>query len=127
MKLKLNQRGQALIESLVATIALSIIVMGCLSTLYVCFAKLWLRHHTHEALICMASEREPIHCQNLFIKRMHAALPFGRLMVDEFFTYPDRLVVKSRWSFGMKDSIEHKSHFRITEHQELKLPIGSFE
>ncbi len=123
MKKKFNQRGQALVESVVAVVALSIILMGSLSTLYFCFSKLWLRHFTHEALICMASQREPIHCQNQFIKNMHGALPFGRLMVDEFFIFSDHLVVKARWSFGAKDDFQHQNHFRISEHQELRLPL----
>lgn len=126
MKLLLvsNQRGQALIESVVATMALSIILMGSLSTLYFCFSKLWLKHFTHEALICMASQREPIHCQNQFIKNMHTALPFGRLMVDEFFIFSDHLVIRSRWSFGLKDDVAHKSHFRISERQQIDLPLS---
>ena len=44
-------------------------------------------------------------------------------MVDEFFIYSDRLVIRSRWSFGMNTELAHPSHFRLTEHQELKLPL----
>ncbi len=121
---KFSQRGQALIESLVAIIAISIFLMGSLSALYVGFSKLWLKYFSHEALICIASQKEPVHCQNEFIKNMHSALPFGRLMIDEFFIFSDRLVIRSRWSFGMKDDLTHKSHFRISERQELSLPIS---
>ncbi len=122
--LKNSQRGQALIESLVATMAISILIMGCLSTLYLAFAKLWLRHFSHEALICIASKNKATHCQNLFIKNMHSALPFGRLMVDEFFIFPDHLSIRARWSFGLNSELGHKSHFQLREHQVLHLPIG---
>ncbi len=120
---KTSQRGQALIESIVATMAISILLMGSLSTLYLSFAKLWLRHFSHEALICVASQIEARKCQNQFIKNMHSALPFGRLMVDEFFIYSNYLVIRSRWSFGMKSDFSHESHFRITERQVLHLPV----
>ena len=119
----LSQRGQALIESIVATLAISILLMGGLSMLYLCFAKLWLRHNSHEALICLVSQRSPTSCKNDFINNMHSALPFGRLMIDEFFSYSDHLSIHSRWSFGMKDDLKHTSHFRLNEYQILWLPL----
>jgi len=115
--------GQALIESLVTIIAISMIIMGSLSTLYFCFSKLWLRHFTHETLMCLASQKSPSHCQQEFIKNMHSSLPFGRLMVDEIYIRPDRLAVRARWSFGLQNDIVHRSHFRIKEYQELEIPI----
>ncbi len=117
------QRGQALVESVIVMFTLSVIVMGSLSTLYFCFAKLWLRHFAHETLICLASQKSPTQCQKEFIKNMHSALPFGRLMVDELFVYPNLVAVRARWSFGMHDNLSHQSHFRIKEHQVLTLPL----
>jgi hypothetical protein len=117
------QRGQALVESVIVMFTLSVIVMGSLSTLYFCFAKLWLRHFAHESLICLASQKSPTFCQQDFIKNMHSSLPFGRLMVDELFIFPHSVAVRARWSFGLRDNLSHQSHFRIREHQELALPI----
>ena len=120
---RFSQRGQALIESIVATLAISILLMGGLSMLYLCFAKIWLKHNSHEALICLVSQRSPVSCKNDFIKNMHSVLPFGRLMIDEFFTYSDHLSIHARWSFGMKNDLQHLSHFRLNEYQILWVPI----
>ncbi len=119
------RRGQALIESMVTMFTLSVFLMGSLSTLYFCFAKVWLRHFAHESLICLASQKSPSKCQAEFIKNMHSCLPFGRLMVDELYIYPDLVAVRARWSFGLQDNLNHRSHFRIREHQELAIPILS--
>lgn len=67
--------GSALIESVLAAPVLIMLVSGLLLAAYSGFAKIWIRHLSYEAVICLASRVAESACRERVRDSIEGALP----------------------------------------------------
>lgn len=70
-----NQTGSALIETAIATPIVVVLVSGVLLAGYTGIAKIWIRHSSYEATICLASRTPPRICHKQLQTRVAGLLP----------------------------------------------------
>jgi hypothetical protein len=74
-----TQRGQGLIEFVVTTGLLLVLLFVGGPTAYFGAAKLWVRHCSYEALICLLEQQSPWACESRMNRDLVRLLRFGKL------------------------------------------------
>ena len=72
-----RQAGSVMVESLIASLAISTLVAGGSLVTYVIFARVWIERQAYEALVCLGSLANEFECEREFRFRVETALPFG--------------------------------------------------
>lgn len=81
---KLNQKGSAVVESMLTVPIVGFLVIGGSAILYLSFAKVWLNRAARESAICLASPSPPNRCRNKLESTLKAGLPFGQTEITVF-------------------------------------------
>lgn len=59
----LNNRGFSSLEAMVALVSAAAVVSILFVVVYLCFARIWVRHLSHEALLCAAKGNSSFRCE----------------------------------------------------------------
>lgn len=108
-----RQRGGAAIESLIAMTAISLLVSGGLAVILLTFARVWIGHASYEALICISTSAPIPTCEADIRRKIHSALPFGRLHSLTLSRRPKAAAIEVRFSLGGKLILRHQDSLRL--------------
>ena len=95
--LKINSRGQALLEAVPATLLLLVFVVGVLGAAYFIFGRAWLSYVGEQGLYCLAEGRGVPVCRALIQRRVSGALPWGSLERVSLGDHGESWSVEIRW------------------------------
>lgn len=86
MNISANQRGQALIETLVAAPMVAVVIAIGFYLMYLAFAQAWMARSSREAAACLVSNVSQSRCRARLESTLAVGILFGRADIDEFRT-----------------------------------------
>ena len=86
MNISANQRGQALIETLVAAPMVAVVIAIGFYLMYLAFAQAWMARSSREAAACLVTNVSPARCRTRLERTLAVGILFGRADIDEFRT-----------------------------------------
>lgn len=118
VQIKSNCAGQSLIECSLLTLVVVPLVWGILSFCYLYFAKSWINHHVHEALVCAASlDTSTSLCRRTSLGKIAHFLPFGKVA---FYS-----LNKNNRNVSACLKFLAPMHIEVEEKQQINLPLGA--
>ncbi len=79
-----SQRGQGVVELVVAAPIVASILAGGAILLYISFAKAWMTRAAREGAVCLQSPTRKSVCRSRVEQTLSVGLPFGAASIDEF-------------------------------------------
>ncbi len=84
MNSQLNQRGQALVETVCAASIVAIVIALGFYLMYLAFAQAWMTRSSREAAACLVTAVSPARCRARLEATLAVGILFGRAEIDEF-------------------------------------------
>lgn len=84
MRPSFDQRGSAMIETLIAAPIVALVITVGSSLLYLSFAKVWLGRGAREGAVCLVSPLSKKVCRRKLQRTLEVALPFGKVEIEKF-------------------------------------------
>lgn len=112
-----RNKGQALLEAVVALPALMAFAVFLLGLLAACAFQTYLQFISHEFLICRETS-DPWSCEKKFRAELKSTLPFGRIESLWAIKEPHRQRLELRLSFSV-----WKERIRWLRKDEIQLPL----
>lgn len=81
------ERGSTTVEVAISGAALSLIISGLLTSAYVGFAHIWIKHSSYEAAICLATKENEAKCREQLEENINGVLlgePLRNVRLDLF-------------------------------------------
>lgn len=95
-----NNKGQALIESVLVLPGILLIFLLLLSLAYVGFARAWINFQIDRALFCLAEGESEFQCRQETTKIMQRYLPLGQLHTMTIISSRDQWRAQVRWDWN---------------------------
>ena len=113
-----NERGTAMIETLISATLLMGVVIGLIVTGYLAFTKVWMRRASYEAAICLASQENKWTCRRHLMQAIDGVLPSGSL--------PPRLhLSRSQEEVSVEIAAKLTRFIWLEERRTLRLPLSA--
>jgi len=79
-----DQRGSAMIETLITAPIVALVISVGSSLLYLSFAKAWLARSAREGAVCLVTPSTQAQCRKKLERTLEVGLPFGDIKIEKF-------------------------------------------
>ena len=74
-----NQKGQALIETVVISLTWFLLIKGMVMMFILVSSSLWIQHSLYQGLVCLAEGRNAPRCKESLVTNIKKGIPLGKI------------------------------------------------